>query len=137
MGTSSCHVCGESHVEGADRCPVLQRTLPEGTHPRGVPLRVYGGYLEARAALKADAPAAAVRVLQWLLGHLAEERGVAPALSFAAKLDWLCAHEVISPRLAGLLPRALATDASSEQAWALMSIAEHALYRLYLAPRPR
>jgi hypothetical protein len=50
-----CGVCGQSHPhETGELCPAI----------KGVPLRVYGGYLEARAALRANVPAAATRELR-------------------------------------------------------------------------
>jgi hypothetical protein len=134
MSEVPCELCQNSHPNDGDLCPSLREAAAAGAHPRGVPLRVYGGYLEARAALRANAPAAAIRVLQWLLDHLAEERGIAADRSFAAKLDELCAREVISPRVRNaLFPSALAADAGPERAWALMSIVEHAFHRLYLS----
>jgi hypothetical protein len=131
-----CEVCGLGHPDSLEGCPVLQEAAAAGAHPHGVPTRVYGGYLEARAALRANAAEPAIRTLQWLLGHIAEERGVAPGQSFSTKLQKLCNEKVISPKVeASLFPKALADEVSRERAWALMSIAEHALYRLYLKPR--
>jgi hypothetical protein len=123
MSDPPCGVCGQSHAGGPDAlCPSMR-----------VPLRVYGGYLEARAALRANAPAAAIRVLRWLLSHIAEERGAPADRPFKAKLKKLTDDDVISERVeAALFDQALSTEVGPEQAWALMSIAEHAFQRLYL-----
>jgi hypothetical protein len=111
----------------------MRQAAAAGAHPRGVPVRVYGGYLEARAALRANASAPANRVLLWLLGHLAEERGARPEESLAAKLERLRREGAISPRLRqSLIDQALAPEETLERAWALLSIAEHAFHRLYL-----
>lgn len=125
MDEPVCDMCGKSHPRDTSQlCPSLN-----------VPLRVYGGYLEARAALRANAPAAAIRVLQWLLSHMAEERGAPKDRSFPAKLKKLSEDRVISPRVQEtLFDRALSDEKGPEQAWALMSIAEHAFQRLYLKP---
>lgn len=113
----------------------MRAAAAAGAQPRGVPLRIYGGYLEARGALRANVPAAAVRVLQWLISYLAEERGASPDLSLSAKVTTLCDDGVISPGVrAGLVEQALAPGQTSETAWALMSLVEHALARMYLRP---
>lgn len=112
----------------------MRQAATEGARPQGVPLRVYGGYLEAREALKKNAPVNAAQTLQWLLGYLAEERGAPAGASFTTKLERLCKDDVISPRVRDALFDRAMGDAP-EQAWALMSIVEHALYRLYLQPR--
>src|SRR5688500_16354280 len=97
---SPCTVCGGDHlVAPGESCPVMRAAAAEGAQPQGVPLRVYGGYLEARAALKKNAPDSAAKILQWLLGHLAEERGAPAASSFTTKLERLCDADVISPRI--------------------------------------
>jgi hypothetical protein len=104
-----------------------------GARPRGVPIRIYGGYLEARAALRANAPALANVALEWLLGHLAEERGARPEQTLAVKLERLREQGVITPRVRqSLLDQALFADDETSKAWALLSIAEHAFHRLYL-----
>ena len=127
-----CSLCGGGHEESA--CETLRAAAAEGARPSGVPVRVYGGYLEARRALRANVPAPAVRTLQWLLAHLAEERGVAPELDLAAKVDSLCQAGFISARAKStLVPRALAPGERAETAWALMSLVEQALTRMYLA----
>jgi len=132
-----CEICGEPHHEGAEACPILREAAVAGAHPRGVSLRVYGAYLEARAALRGSAPAVAIRVLQWLLANLAEDLGVATP-SFAATLQGLGERDAISSRVqASLFPSALSDDTGPERAWALMSIVEHAFCRLYLSPPPR
>ncbi len=112
----------------------MHAAAAEGAQPPNVPLRVYAGYLEARAALKKQAPVNAARVLEWLLSYLAEERGAREDAGFAAKLQLLCEQGVIAPHMRGAL-FARAMGQGPEQAWALMSIAEHALYRLYLQRR--
>src|SRR5664279_4126714 len=60
----TCVVCGTAH-DDANACPAALEAAQAGAHPAGVPLRIYGGYLEARAALRGNAPAVATRVLQW------------------------------------------------------------------------
>jgi hypothetical protein len=101
--------------------------------PDGVPIRIYGAYLEARAALRADAPSLAIQTLEWLLGHLAEEQGAPAALGLSAKVEWLRRQGVLLPRLRqSLIDQALSTNDTRERAWALLSIAEHAFHRLYL-----
>jgi hypothetical protein len=138
MSEEPARTCGHGHPHddpsrACEICQALRDAAAAGAQPPGVPLRVYGGYLEARAALRANASAAATRTLQWLLAHLAEERGAAVTLSFSAKVERLRQGGVISPRIEpSLLASAMADDDSPEQAWALMSIVEHAFYRLYL-----
>ena len=101
--------------------------------PKGVPIRVYGGYLEARAALRANAPENASHTLRWLLSHIAEERGAPKGQSFPAKVDRLRAEGFISSTLEPMLfERAFSEATGPEEAWALMSIVEHAFYRLYM-----
>ncbi len=134
--TSVCAICGNACESEflCGPCVAMRDAAAPGAPPNGVPLRIYGGYLEARAALRANAPAAATRVLQWLLGHLAEERGVPSAQSLSTKINKLCSDGVISPRVQNaLFDRALSSDDGPEQAWALMSIVEHVFYRLYLS----
>jgi hypothetical protein len=112
----------------------LRAAAAAGARPNGVPIRVYGAYLEARAALRADAPSLAIQTLEWLLGHLAEDRGVRAELGLAAKIDWLRRQGVLLPRLSqSLFDQALSPHDTRERAWALLSIAEHAFHRLYLS----
>jgi hypothetical protein len=112
----------------------MRAAAAEGAQPANVPLRVYGGYLEARAALKKNAPDSAANVLKWLIGYLAEERGVPAEAGLDKKLDKLFRDGVVSERIRdALFDRAMTSG--NEQAWALMSIVEHALFRLYLQPR--
>jgi hypothetical protein len=104
-----------------------------GARPSGVPLRVYGGYLEARAALRANANQAATRVLEWLLAHIGEERGGRPEHGLQATLAKLQADGAISRELDDeLFAQALGADDGRERAWALLSIVEHIFYRVYL-----
>jgi hypothetical protein len=111
----------------------MREAAAAGARPPGVPLRVYGGYLEARTALRANAPSFANRTLEWLLGHLAEERGARAEQSLAEKIQRLREQGVILPRLRqSLVDRALSTNDTPEKAWALLSIVEHAFHRLYL-----
>lgn len=115
-------------------CEALRAAAAAGARPNGVPIRIYGAYLEARAALRADAPSLAIQTLEWLLGHLAENQGARAELGLAAKIDWLRRQGVLLPRLRqSLLDQALSTDETRERAWALLSIAEHAFHRLYLS----
>jgi len=117
-----------------ESCPEVRAAAAEGAQPPGVPLRVYAGYLEARTAMKKNAPEVAARTLRWLLGYLAEERGAPADSGFTAKLRRLYDDGVISQRIRdALFDRAGGNE--PEHAWALMSIVEHALYRLYLQPR--
>jgi hypothetical protein len=112
----------------------MRAAAAAGAHPNGVPIRIYGAYLEARAALRAEAPSLAIQALEWLLGHLAEERGARAELGLAAKIEWLRRQGVLLPRLPqSLFDQALAPNESRERAWALLSLAEHAFHRLYLS----
>lgn len=115
-------------------CLAIRDAAAKGARPTGVPIRVYGGYLEARSAIRANAPALANETLEWLLGYLAEERGVRREQSLAAKLAVLRERGVISARVRpSLIERALSDEGDAMgRAWALMSIAEHAFQRLYL-----
>lgn len=115
-------------------CVALREAATAGARPAGVPIRIYGAYLEARGALRSGAPALAIVALEWLLAHLAEERGARPDQDLSATLRALRAEDVISQRVAAaLFDRALAKDADETgRAWALLSIAEHAFHRLYL-----
>jgi hypothetical protein len=127
----TCSYCGEGHAESD--CAAMRAAREAGARPTGVPLRIYGGYLEARAALKANAHEPAIRVLQWLLGHLAEVQGAPATLDLAGKLQRLRAQGAISEKIEDtLFASALSTSGTPDQAWALISIAEHAFGRLYL-----
>ena len=125
---------GVSSGCACESCVATRDAAAKGARPPGVPLRVYGGYLEARSAIRTNAPALASETLEWVLGYLAEERGVSRGLSLAAKLAALREKDVISPRLRpALIARALSDEGDPMgRAWALMSIAEHAFQRLYL-----
>ncbi len=115
-------------------CEAMRVAAAAGARPSGVPIRVYGAYLEARGALRADAPSLAIRTLEWLLAHLAEQRGARAEDGLAAKLERLRQQGVILPRVRqSLFDQALANNDTRERAWALLSIAEHAFYRLYLS----
>lgn len=130
-----CCVCGGDHVHSGtgEVCPLLREAAEAGRN--AVPLRIYGGYMEARAALRANAHQAAIRVLHWIVSHIAEERGAPADKSFRAKLQGLLDQKVITKQVHdALAERALQTKESPEQAWALMSIVEHVFYRLYLKP---
>jgi hypothetical protein len=130
-----CELPSSSSDCTCEACTALRAAAAEGAHPKNVPLRVYGGYLEARAALRGNAPAAATRVLEWLIGHVAEERGAKPEQTFAAKVKRLQHVGAISPALPdALLDHAFAAGESHERAWALLSITEHVFYRLFLRP---
>lgn len=114
-------------------CEAMRIAAAAGARPKGVPIRIYGAYLEARAALRADATALAIRTLEWLLAHLAEDRGARAEDGLTAKVEWLRRQGVILPRVRqSLLDQALSTGDTRERAWALLSIAEHAFHRLYL-----
>jgi len=126
---NTCVVCGTGHQE--DGCPVAREAAAAGAHPANVPVRVYGGYLEARAALRQNAPDVATRVLTWLLSHLAEQRGTPPERSFEQKMEKLRSDRIIALRHPELFEQAM-QKGGNEQAWALMSVAEHALTQLYL-----
>jgi hypothetical protein len=130
----TCTFCGEAHV--LNDCAAMRAASAAGARPEGVPLRIYGGYLEARAALKANAHVPAIRVLEWLLGHLAEVQGAPAALDLAGKLQRLRAQGAISQTVEErLFASALSKSGQPDQAWALISIAEHAFGRLYLNRR--
>lgn len=134
-----CPLCGDSHPPGdegrgnAVPCDALRDAGDAGARPPGVPIRVQAAYVEARQALRADAPALAIGVLQWLLSHLAELRGVNPALTLAAKVAALTDAGLVAKTVRReLIEQALANTPSPETAWALMTLAEHALARAYL-----
>jgi hypothetical protein len=111
----------------------MRAAAAAGARPNGVPIRIYGAYLEARAALRADAPSLAIQALEWLLAHLAENHGARPELALAAKIDCLRQQGILLPRLSqSLFDQALSTHDTPERAWALLSLAEHAFHRLYL-----
>lgn len=126
---------GVSSGCGCESCAAIRSAAAAGARPAGVPIRIYGAYLEARSALRANAPALANTTLEWLLGHLAEERGARPASSLDAKLAALSERGVITPRVrSSLFARALDRESDATgRAWALLSIAEHVFYRLYLS----
>lgn len=132
--TASPSCSGAGSGCGCVDCEAIRAAAAAGARPNGVPLRIYGAYLEARAALRTDAPSLAIRTLEWLLGHLAESRGARAELGLAAKIEWLRRQGVLLPRLRqSLLDQALSTNDTRERAWALLSIAEHAFHRLYLS----
>jgi hypothetical protein len=117
-------------------CEAMRAAAAAGARPSGVPIRIYGAYLEARAALRTDASSLAIQTLEWLLHHLAESRGARAELGLAAKVEWLRRQGVLLPRLPqSLFDQALSTDPTRERAWALLSLAEHAFHRLYLSGR--
>jgi hypothetical protein len=134
-----CLICGQNHATtaigvAAASCPAMQAAVATGARPTNVPSRVYGGYLGAREAMRANSPRAAVEALRRVLSSIAEERGSRPDESFPTKMAKLCDDGVIEVRVrTALLERALSGDPEVAQAWALMSIAEHAFYRLYLS----
>jgi hypothetical protein len=131
-----CTLCGEEHPRGdqhASACDALRIAGEAGARPIGVPVRVQAAYVEARRALRADAPAVAIRVLQWLLSHLAEARGVNPDLTLSAKVAALYDAGIISRTIRpGLVEQARSATSGPEAAWALMTLTEHALARAYL-----
>jgi hypothetical protein len=131
-----CALCGDEHPRGSERpdaCEALRVAGEAGARPTGVPVRVQAAYVEARQALRADAPSVAIRVLQWLLSHLAETRGVDPSLTLSAKVAALSSAGVISMRIRPeIVERVRSATASPETAWALMTLVEHALARAYL-----
>jgi len=131
-----CPQCGEPHSRGdeaAVACEALRVAGDAGARPVGVPVRVQAAYVEARRALRADAPAVAIRVLRWLLAHLAETRGVNPELTLSAKVTALVDAGIISMRIRPELVEPARSEASSpEMAWALMTLTEHALTRAYM-----
>jgi len=129
-----CPVCGGDHVVApGGSCPVMRVAAVAGARPPGVPPAIYAGYLDAREALKHDAPADAARALRRLLALVAGQRGAPAGAGLDAQLQRLCDDGVISPRVRASLS-ARASESTPEGAWALMSIVEHALYRLYLRP---
>lgn len=134
-----CAVCGEEHPRDgsqAGACDALRAAGALGARPPGVPIRIQGAYVEAREALRADAPLLAIETLQWLLSHLAETRGVNPELSLPAKVSALADAGIIAMAVRSeLLAPAASADARPETAWGLMTLAEHALARVYLRPR--
>lgn len=118
---------------GCDACAAMRAAAAAGARPAGVPVRVYGAYLEARGALRANAAPLAIVALEWLLEHLAEERGAARGRPLPATIESLRAAGVIGPRVGPeLVLRATSERDETARAWALLSIAEHALQRLYL-----
>jgi hypothetical protein len=133
-----CTLCGEDlrgggNNEHAAACEALRIAAEAGARPTGVPVRVHAAYVEARQALRADAPVVAIRVLQWLLSHLAETRGVNPSLTLSAKVAALSEAGVISKTIRpDLLEKARSATSGSDEAWALMTVTEHALSRAYL-----
>jgi|HubBroStandDraft_6_1064221.scaffolds.fasta_scaffold1249237_1 hypothetical protein len=130
---SHCTFCGEEHPRGDEACEALRVAADAGARPIGVPVKVQAAYVEARRALRSDAPAVAIRVLQWLLSHLAETRGVNPDLTLSAKVAALSDAGIISRRIRpALIEQARSATSGSEEAWALMTLAEHALARAYL-----
>jgi hypothetical protein len=135
-----CLICGRGHAPSPDGapgdCPEVQAAVASGARPAHVPSRVYTGYLRAREALRANAPQAAADALHGVLSGIAEERGARADETFASKMARLCDDGVIGARLRATLERALGDGPRLDRAWALMSIAEHAFYHLYLH-RPR
>lgn len=131
-----CTLCGEDHVRPNDdtaACEALRIAGEAGARPNGVPIRVQAAYVEARQALRANAPAVANQALQWIVSHLAETRGVNPNLTLAAKVAALSEAGIISRTIRpDLLERVRSATAGPEAAWALMTLAEHALTRAYM-----
>ena len=131
-----CTLCGEQHPPGdesAEACQALRVAAETGARPVGVPVRIQAAYVEAREALRADAPAVAIRTLRWLLSHLAETRGVNPTLTLSAKVAALSDSGIISPTIRrDLLEQARSEAQGPEVAWALMTLTEHALGRAYM-----
>jgi hypothetical protein len=136
MSDVPCLICGRDHAPspggGARDCPEVQAVVASGARPTHVPSRVYSGYLNAREALRANAAPAATQALRVVLSCIAEDRGARADETFSDKMARLCADGVIGARLRPTLDRALSEDPSLDRAWALMSIAEHAFYHLYL-----
>jgi hypothetical protein len=134
--TPRCSLCGEAHAHGdeaASACEALRVAGNAGARPAGVPVRVQAAYVEARRALRADAPEVAIRVMRWLLSHLAETRGVNPQWALSAKVAALANAGIISMKVRPeLVEDARPAAASPEMAWALMTLAEHALARAYM-----
>ena len=135
-GFPHCALCGHEHPRGSERpdaCDALRVAAEAGARPAGVPVRVHAAYVEARQALRANAPSVAIRVLQWLLSHLAETRGADPSLTLSAKVAALAHAGVISDESPPEnVEQATSSTASPEMAWALMTLVEHALARAYL-----
>jgi hypothetical protein len=128
-----CRLCGEEHQYGDEHCDALRIAGEAGARPIGVPVRVQAAYVEARQALRADAQAVAIRALRWLLSHLAEARGVNPDLTLSAKVAALSDAGIISRTIRpDLIEKARARTTGPEAAWALMTLAEHALARAYM-----
>lgn len=130
-----CLTCGERHADAdrTDGCPTMAAAQASDARPGNVPLDVYTGYLSARGALLAHSPRAAIKGLQRILSSMAEAQGARPDAGFSEKLDKLRNKGVIGARIRSTLLKEALSDAAEEtQAWALMSIAEHAFYRLYL-----
>ena len=122
-------ICGGSHP--GPTCDALRIAAAAGAQAGGAPRRLQGAYLEARQAFRANAPAVAVRILQWLLSHLAESRGVRPEATLSTKVSALESEGLVSGQMRpGLIERALSSDPGPETAWALMTLVEHALARL-------
>lgn len=134
--TLRCTFCGEEHVhpdENAGACEALRVAGEAGARPIGVPIRVQAAYVEARQALRANAPAVANQALQWIVSHLAETRGVNPDLTLAAKVAALSEAGIISRTIRpDLIEQARSATSRPEAAWALMTLAEHALTRAYM-----
>jgi hypothetical protein len=134
-----CAACGEPHPPGEDSpkvCEALRAASETGARPAGVPVRVQAAYVEARRALRKDAPGVAIAVLQWLLAHMAESRGASPGLPLAAKLASLRDAGVIAKTMRPeLIEQARQATSSVEDAWALMTVVEHALARAYMRAR--
>lgn len=139
--TGTCLVCGEPHSDvsaPSSGCPAMRAAQATDARPENVPVDVYSGYLNAREALRANAPQAAIKGLRGVLSTIAHTQGARPDEGFSAKIDQLCNKGVIGARIRNaLLKQALSEsvgkDFEEAQAWALMSIAEHAFYRLYLS----
>lgn len=130
-----CLTCGEPHADAdpATGCPTMRAAQATDARPGNVPPDVYTGYLSARGALLANSPRAAIKGLRRILSSMAEAQGARPEDGFSEKLDKLRTKGVIGARIRStLLKEALSDTAEDAQAWALMSIAEHAFYRLYL-----
>jgi hypothetical protein len=131
-----CAFCGEEHPGGDEHgsaCEALRVAREAGARPAGVPVRVQAAYVEARQALRANAPGVAIRVLRWLLSHMAETRGVNPDLTLSAKVAALSDAGIISmPIRPDLVVQTRSAPDAPETAWALMTLVEHALVRAYL-----
>src|SRR6185437_5101560 len=106
---------------GCADCEAMRLAAAAGARPSSVPLRIYGAYLEARAALRSNAPSPAIRALEWLFAHLAENRGARAELGLPAQLEWLRRQEVFLPRVRqSLFDQALSSSDTRERAWALL-----------------